>query len=59
MNDEQQNYLLIENSNLIKEEKIEKLNNTNIIFNGKTFVLNKNGTTYKKKKNINLLIYKI
>ena len=52
MNDEQQNYLLIENSNLINEEKIEKLNNTNIIFNGKIFVLNKKGTTYKKKKKI-------
>ena len=50
MNDEQQNYLLIENSNLINEEKIEKLNNTNIIFNGKIFVLNKKGTTHKKKK---------
>ena len=33
--------LLKENSNIIKEEYIEKLKNDNIIFNGKTFLINK------------------
>jgi len=39
----------MENINIIKEEYIEKLKNDNIIFNGKTFLINKKGTEYKKK----------
>ena len=50
--------LLKENSNIIKEEYIEKLKNDNIIFNGKTFLINKKGTEYKNKKNIKRIIYK-
>ena len=57
-NEQKSDGLFMENSNLIKEEHIEKLKNDNIIFNGKTFIINKKGTEYKNKKNIKRVIYK-
>ena len=56
MKEEQPNNLLIENRNLINDEKIEKSNNAIIIVNGKNLCIKKKGTTYKK--NINRILYK-
>ena len=53
------NYLFVsDNTNEINEDKIEKLNEENIVFNGKTFTINKKNTKYIKKNNIKRIVYK-